>query len=69
MVKYCDFSLPALTALIGALLLASNYSYIDGYGVQSWWPIILVIAGVCKFYKHYYRQANDYPNKSSGKLG
>lgn len=45
--------LPILSILTGSLLLISNYGYGDGYYVQTWWPILLVIAGASKLAKQF----------------
>ncbi len=53
MCKCHNLFLPLLTILVGLLLLASNYGYVDGYHVQAWWPILLVIVGAFKLVKQF----------------
>ncbi len=52
MCKCRNLLLPILTIVVGVLLLASNYGY-ENYQVQTWWPILLVIAGALKLAKQF----------------
>jgi hypothetical protein len=72
MCKCRNLLLPLFTILIGVLLLASNYGYSDGYQVQAWWPILLVIFGVSRLAKQFCCSKDTYSSeesKNSAKCG
>lgn len=67
MKRCASHSVALLAIVIGFMLLATNYGYIEGYRVQYWWPVIFVVAGVCKIAKHLSRSNCTYIENNSNK--